>query len=689
MVGDSEGWLGVPAGHEQFRLRLPGVDPHRISVETFTSTDHAVSCDYGFEIGVSCAAPLDLETVLGRRASLALALGETPSVVHGIVAGVETTGAGTHGVEALVRLRSPLCLAAARTHHRVFRRLTAPQIACQVLEAALDGVAAVVVEGGDSAPEQPMVVQNNESDLDFVRRVLARDGLFMTVRQADAEAEVVFHDDLGAVTGETITLRYERQSGQVRGGRDTVHALRAWSVLEPEKVRLGDFDPAIPDRSEPAEALQTGDMPGAGTLSLYGHRGGGRDASAALADVHLAALDAKRQGVEIETECRRLAPGVTVDLTNHPDDAINGTYVVISADHQGDQAAALRGGDDSGRPTYRCKATLLPAHVAYREAPVAPGASGHGLLLGEVEGTQTSRAHLDDEGAYRVRLALDDSDSKPGQASPPVRMVQPYGGKEYGMHFPLLPETKVVMAGLNGDGERPVILGALPTASQRPPVTTRNPHQHLLRTPAGHALCLDDNPTEPRVSLTAAKDAGRLVMETGRDEHRVLLQTPGGDLELDSGADMTIRSGGDRRVEVEGEYVVGVGGDHTIHTERGTLDWSAAETLQLATEEGDLLQESTDGGVGIRSGDALRLEAGDGLTIRTSDGDSVLIADAGALDLEVEGDLALVSTGDGDIAIGGQAGLRIDGNGDVILDGEQVRISGNQITLAATDISEN
>ncbi|SEO75594.1 type VI secretion system Vgr family protein [Aquisalimonas asiatica] len=699
-------WLAGALGHEQFRLRLQGVAAEHIDVETFESSDYTVGGDYAFRIGVGIRSSdeLDPDALPGTQASLALQVGEGSVAVHGVVACIEMCGRQNNRREAVVHLRSPLTLLDGVRNHRVFRRRTAPAIAREVLQDALDDVAAVVVEGGDEAPEQPMVVQNNETDLAFVRRVLARDGLFLALRQRDTEAEVVIHDDLAAVTDTSVALRYARQSGQVRGSRDTVDKMRVWGGLEPSRATMSDFDPAYPDHSGPGEASTSSDVAGAGTLRMFGQRGGGQDASQALADVHMAALDTRRQGAEIETENRALAPGVTVEISEHPDDAVNGDYVVISTYQKGDQAAVLHGGTGVGRPTYRCVARLLPANVPYREAPAdKPSVSG-GLLVGEVEGDDKDKAHLDDEGAYRIRFAMDDGDADTGQASPPVRMSQPYGGKDYGMHFPLLPKTKVAMAALNGDAERPVILGALSTPRQPAPVNTNNRYQHLLRTPGGHALCLNDKPGGQRVTLAAGnargskgidadgnpKGAGWLDIQAGDQEaHRVELVTEEGAMQLHAGEDMEVRAGGNRQVTVEGSQDTWVKGDVTLRSEEGAITHAAAEALEMTTDSGDLLLETTDGDVQIQAGDSLHLQARGPMSATSEEGSLSLVAGDGMLHVHGEAGLTIQGGVDQDIHVGRDAGLVIRGDGSVVLRGDMVEIVADEIVQSADTISEN
>ena len=53
--------------------------------------------------------------------------------------------------------------------------------------------------------------------------------------------------------------------------------------------------------------------------------------------------------------------------------------------------------------------------------------------------------------------AFDLSGTAEGKATRWVRMAQPYGGGQHGMHFPLLKGTEVLWTCIDGDPDRPII----------------------------------------------------------------------------------------------------------------------------------------------------------------------------------------------------------------------------------------
>ncbi|SEP09958.1 type VI secretion system Vgr family protein [Aquisalimonas asiatica] len=679
----------TPDTHRCFRIRLPGIPISRIEVESLESEQHAVNDDYVFTVLVSIlGVSPSPDELLGGPATLALSLEPDPAVVHGVVTAVEDVGERASMRQQRIVLQSPLSRAARRVTDRVFRRHTAVDIVRSVLEEDVDGLADIVVDVEDEPPPLPMTVQHGETDLAFVRRVLSRAGLCLVVRQDRESASIVIGDRLeGAGEGEDegwpLQLRYERQSGQVRASGDTVYALRDRSSEQPTRVEVRDFDPDHPDETRPGEASSALGSDG-GRLHVHGQSRGGNDARASYAALVQAGYDSKRREVEIQTGNPRLAPGVRVTIGGHPLERVNDTYVVLEATHQGNQADVIHGDTGGERATYTCVARLIPASIGYTGVP-EPQRTEPGLMVGRVEGAYEDRADLNDEGAYRVRLGLDQGDAPEADASPRVRLMQPYGGEQSGMHFPLQARTQVAIAGLNGDVDRPVILGALPHAGQNPPVTTANPYEHVLRTPAGHQLTMDDKPRRERVSLAGAQNAGRLTMSADPEERLVSLKTEQGDLELHAGQDMNVSVGGDRAVEVGGEHTVTVGDDYVLRTEEGGMEWNAGGALDVAAEEGDLLQEATDGSATMRSHGEMLLEAGDGLTVTATEGDTVVMSESGSVAFEVEGDLELSSAGD--MRIG--SGITIRENGDLAVKGENIDFSAGRITITADEINSN
>lgn len=679
-----------------FTILLPGISPELVEVETVQGTEQ-LGKDYSYTVRIASDRLLDSSGWLGEPVSLALSLEPQPWIVHGMIFAIEEVENPTALSCLQLTMRSPLARLELSRQQRVWRNLCAAQVAYRLLSELMPADTPVSLEVQNSYREQPMLVQGQESDLAFLHRILSREGLFLLLRQQASSVEVVITDSMQNSGRAGPELDYIPHSGQVRRSRRTIYSLRSWSSLQPRKVAVSGFDPHLPTQSQPAMASSSVPPIGPGAISSagesvverFGECGGGREAHEHLARVYQRAYDARSSGLEIDTEfC--LAPGQLVHIKNHFDQPVNSAYIVSRVVHQGDQGAALHGGSATGKPTYSCRASLLPATREYADLPEA-GPPASGLMVAELEGEGHKQAFLDGEGCYRARLALDQGDSPEGRASSPLRALQPYGGKGFGMHWPMLPRTKVAVAGLDGDIDRPVVLGALGNRSQPLPVNSANPEQHVLRTPAGHELVLDDREGAESLRLSAAARSGELLMESGSASGGAYLglSSPRGGMQLESGGNLDVVCGGARHVQVAADCLSEVGGDLAVKAEQGDLNWSAGGDLRLTSERGDLSWRAENGSALIESGSSLSLHSGEEMLLKAAQGDVTFIAEQGNLAIDAQGDIELISSGEGEIALGSDFGIRLSSDGEVTVEGESIALEARKIVLQAPEIAHN
>jgi type VI secretion system secreted protein VgrG len=71
-------------------------------------------------------------------------------------------------------------------------------------------------------------------------------------------------------------------------------------------------------------------------------------------------------------------------------------------------------------------------------------------------------------------------------------MMQPHGGERYGMHFPLRAGVEVLVAFVDGDPDRPIIVGAAPNTATPSPVDASNRRMNKLKTASGCVLEIFD-----------------------------------------------------------------------------------------------------------------------------------------------------------------------------------------------------
>lgn len=584
---------------------------------------------------VIAAAPPDLdlggEALLGARAALIAHETTGPRrLVDGVVAAVEPGAARTHEGRRAVRLRvvSPLWMLKWRVTSRIFQGLTVPRIAEKILSAA--GVPHVV-KLARSYPARAYCVQYRESDHDFLRRVLAEEGIFHYLERAkepldpagDAPPDTLvladaeqFHPpvpDPAGTPGAPAILRCRDIDGTALRD-DELSRFEVRRAVRPRRLLLRDYDFRAPSLDLSSSADVSGQVsPGApaagsdlGPLHVYRHRGEYEEpeisASRAAVD-----LEQHRRDAEIgrgESACRRLAPGhrFHVDAGSAPD--VSGDYVITRVDHEG-RAPGFGGAADR---TYENRFECAPAGRPFR--PRRPKRAPLQVCeTATVVGPPSEEIHTDALGRIKVQFHWDLDGKRDDASSAWIRVAQGWAGTGWGLQ--LIPRVgmEVLVTFVGGDVDCPVVIGCLTNAAQPPVfVLPREKTRSGIRTsttPGGggfNELSFDDASGSEVLRIHAQRNWESVVL---RDHSRAV------------GNDERIRVGGHREETVAGDRVEQVGGDVT----------------------------------------------------ETAEGDRTAIV-GGSGDVTVRGDTDIRCAGDLSTFVGGRERRTITGNSDIVIEGD-------------------
>ena len=176
--------------------------------------------------------------------------------------------------------------------------------------------------------------------------------------------------------------------------------------------------------------------------------------------------------------------------------------------------------DDSGKESpekegasWENRFTAIPVTTPFVPPRRTPWPRIPGLVNAVVDGSiKGDYAELDDQGRYHLRLGYDRSGRTDKSATHPVRMMQPHAGSHYGMHFPLRPGTEVLVGFVNGDPDRPIIVGTAPNPITASPVELRNQTQNVLRTGSDNEIVMEDLRGIERIRIHSPHEATTLQL---------------------------------------------------------------------------------------------------------------------------------------------------------------------------------
>jgi len=485
------------------QFTIDGLAPDALRAYAVDGTE-ALSSLYSFDI--DCLGPngraMDPLALVGQRATLRITVeGAQPRSVHGIIDTVEIEPPSIFG-DARYRFRLVPWLARLRLSrsNQIHGTANAVSVA-DVIEAELSGALRPTARVSDTDlrrfehelrlrdraayPKRDHVSQYEETDFAFISRLAEHAGIFYFFENNGDRESVVFADDNLFATpleGGTGLQWKPWSSGGREAAPDTIQALRQRCTPVPQKLWLQDHNYRLPHVPLLVEAEV--DSRGRGNWVEYGAHHRTPEEGSALARIRAEELRCHQSRWHGNSTVARLAPGRVIRLGGHPYASWNQDYLVVRVRHE--VWVPMPGVPESDWVGYRNSFEMIDRDVPFRPARVTPVPRMDGLLNGRIDGAgDGSKAEIDDQGRYRVKVPFDLGGSPDGKASQWIRMSSPFGGDGDGMHFPLFPDTEVVIGCVNGDPDRPVILGAVPNPRNKAVVTSDNSLQNRLVTRSG------------------------------------------------------------------------------------------------------------------------------------------------------------------------------------------------------------
>lgn len=465
---------------------------------------------YDIELLAQLPGP-DIDTLLDERATLTLHRPRGDVLVHGVLVEFEEIRRIQDYLLCRAVLRPKAWLLSRTRHNQVFLG----QDPEKFLGAALKDGGLDADEFAfwlkENYPAQDYVCQYQESHLDFFSRWAEHYGLAYSFAQGDAREQLLVTDS--TVGKNPAPAGHELAFVPVSGlapdplsDYATGFGLRA--RLTPESVLVTDVNPFRPDLTIAHEA-QISER-GQGLIHLHGERAPDNEVCERLAKIR--AEEYARRGLEYfgESTAAFLRPGYTFSLSRHPREKFNRSFLVTEVRSQGDQRDYLLAGlglhlsDDEGAPVfaYRNEFVCIPDDIPFRPERITPKPRIRGGLSAIIDGAGAGQyAELDAKGRYKVIMPFDLSGRKDGKASYFIPKAESFAGESSGMHFPLHKGTEVLLTFLEGDLDRPVILGALSDPARPNQVRDVNQTMAQITTAGQNKIHIQDSDGQQRILL--------------------------------------------------------------------------------------------------------------------------------------------------------------------------------------------
>jgi type VI secretion system secreted protein VgrG len=466
-------------------------------LQRFTGTER-ISRLYQFSLTLLAEdyKPVVFEQLVGKQATVHLTLPDgTPRPFDGIISRFSQSNpvVDDNGIIAFYRYEAELVpkvwLLTQRVRSRVFQHKSVPDIL------------ATVFDGYDIKPDymnkaeykpRDYCVQYRETDFAFASRLMEEEGIYYYFTHEDKKhtmnlvdstmklseikdgAKVPFRTVYGDMKEDELVVQWEKTQ-EVRPGS---YELRDWNFALYSDLEATSQVPPTLQVGAVTHKL-TGDVNS--SLLIDDHPGeyGERFDEGQRNDCFTESSRVVRLKMERETlpglvirgagNSRRFSAGAKFTLADHFD--ANGSYLLTRVDYLASVGEAYSGGNADSMEfanTFEC----VSAEAVYRPARVTPKPRIDGTQTAKVVGMKDAADDdivTDEYARVMVRFPWDSAAESDKSTSCWIRVGTFWAGATWGgIHIPRVGQ-EVIVAFMEGDPDRPLIIGSVYNEKHRPP----------------------------------------------------------------------------------------------------------------------------------------------------------------------------------------------------------------------------
>jgi type VI secretion system secreted protein VgrG len=478
-------------------------------LESLVGTE-AVSEPFLFVLEMLAESTVDVafDKLLGQKVTVRLDLPkDAKRWFHGVVAslsqGVQIKSA--QGEVHFIRYRAEIvpqfALLKRIKQSRIFQQLSV----IDILKKVLTGLDVVYDCGSDKWEPRDYCVQYRESDFDFACRLMEEEGIFYYFKHTEQGHTMVLankpehHADLPA----GASVIYEGMAGGTRE-EDRVVTWTKTQELRSGKVTLWDHCFEMPSKNLQSQktvlqSMSVGtkthklaaggndkfeiyDYPGEYAQRFDGIAPGGGDRAGDLSKIQ---PDGERTvGIRMQQDaapgllifgtsnCRQFLPGFKFKLDRHFNS--NGSFVLTRVSHEAKQTGAFTAGTGVNL-SYKNDFQCIPVALPFRPQRKTAKARVEGTQTAVVVGPKGQEIFTDKYGRVKVQFNWDREGKKDANSSCWIRVATVWAGKRWGATFLPRIGQEVIVDFLEGDPDRPIIVGSVYNADQMPPYLGEGP----------------------------------------------------------------------------------------------------------------------------------------------------------------------------------------------------------------------
>lgn len=404
--------------------------------------------------------------------------------------------------------RDLLALLEFRQQRRIFQNITTRKILDDIfLESNLSSLIKFSLIS-KSDRKNIFCTQMDETDLTFVRRLMAKEGWHYHMdHSTDAPSIIIADSNQAFEKLPDVQISWLKKNQHLENLRQT-------TCLGTSKIRLIDYS------LENSQVIQSDDrysIKKHSSLSfnsvIYGAGYQNKNDIQNAVKLHMESIDNKNDILSATSNISTVSVGKSFQLIEHPLEKINQEYIVTSVIHSIESSE--NGNDVKYNNSLQCRPALIPFRP-----PIPTRNQVYGLHTATVTGPAGDEIYSDKIGRIKVQFHWDNEGRRNENSSCWLPVLQTMAGKGFGLQF--LPRVGhlVLVQYIEGNPDNPVVVGSLYNQENNipwPSATTSGIRTHT--TPQGNSrqgneLRFEDQKNNESIFVHAEKD---LLVESNND----------------------------------------------------------------------------------------------------------------------------------------------------------------------------
>lgn len=623
---------------------------------------------------VSRDESLSFKEILGKNVTVCLETQETNRYFNGIVTGFKQKENLDGNAVYTATIGPWLWLLSLSQHCRIYQQKTYPEIIKSVF--AEMGFADYEDKLTAKYTQQEYVVQYNETDLNFVARIMQQEGMFYFFKHTNGKHTLIMQDDTASADylGDVPYLELKSQSRHIDAEGITV-----WEnhrQLKTSGVSLSSYDFQLPSKNLNATTLDP-KVRGLAGLQKYAYEGtySQRADGEHYSKILMEQENTGHEQKSFSGNMRTLYTGASFKLSDHLREDQNTRYYITQFCCVMRAQKLMGNIDNHEQAEYEFSARAIASNISFRPEKSALKPLMKGPQTATVVGKTKEEIWTDKYGRIKVRFHWDTQSKADEYSSCWIRVSQSMAGKNWGSIYIPRVGQEVLVDFLQGDPDQPIVIGCVYNGSSLPPYALPNNatfsgYKSRSTKNGGqfNELRFDDKQGEEQLFIHAAKNQDIMVnndcFETiGADRHLSVKQDHfvkvDNNRSEDIGADHSEKIGKDFNLQIVGKEAKEVGGSLSLKVNGDSAENYAAN-LSINVSDDAFLKAGS-----------IVLEASSNITLQV--GSSFISIDKGGIKISSPGNIVVESKANVNL----EAGAKVDlsAGGPVSIAGATVNIN--------------